>query len=66
MFPISGNKHLNTVYSLMYGRCYNMRVKIDMSEDLRERVREWANRNGYQMKRAYAELIKIGLKEDRT
>lgn len=43
-----------------------MRVEIDMNEDLRERVRQWANENGLQMKRAYAELIEKGLKEDET
>lgn len=45
----------------MYNRGYNVRVEIDMPEDLRDRVRDWANKNGLQMKRAYAELIEKGL-----
>lgn len=41
-----------------------MRVEIDMTKDLRDRVRDWANENGLQMKRAYAELIERGLEEE--
>lgn len=38
-----------------------MRLEVDLTEDDRKRVREYAQANGIRMPRAYAELIRDGL-----
>ncbi len=41
-----------------------MRIDADVDTDTRERVREYAEREGLRMPRAYAELIRRGLDAD--
>lgn len=41
-----------------------MRIDIDMEERERKRVKQYANKRGLKMSRAYWELIKGGLESD--
>jgi hypothetical protein len=36
---------------------------VDIDDDTRKRVRQYANAKGFTAERAYAELIHIGLKD---
>ena len=39
-----------------------MRIDTDLTEGDRQRVKEWANKQGLKMQRAYTILIRKGLK----
>jgi len=41
----------------------SMRPRIDIDDDTRDRVRQYANAKGFNTERAYAELLHIGLKD---
>jgi len=43
-----------------------MRVNIDIDEDIREKVRNFAEENGLRMPKAYAELMEKGLEVSET
>ena len=38
-----------------------MRIDTDLTEDDRKRVKEYADQKGLKLKRAYTELIRMGL-----
>jgi len=40
-----------------------MRPRVDMDDDTRRRVKQYAANKGFTTERAYAELLHIGLKE---
>jgi hypothetical protein len=41
-----------------------MRVDIDLTDEDRTAVKEYAERNGLRMSRAYADLIRTGLRAE--
>ena len=40
------------------------RIAIDLTDEQRERVRSYAEREGLRMPRAYSELIEVGLERE--
>jgi len=40
-----------------------MRPEVDIDDDTDERVEQYARKKGFRKRRAYAELLHIGLKE---
>jgi len=40
-----------------------MRPKVDIDDDTRDRVHQYAREKGFTPERAYAELLHVGLKE---
>jgi len=49
-------------YRMVY-QYMSMRPRIDIDDDTRDRVRQYANAKGFNTERAYAELLHIGLKD---
>lgn len=43
-----------------------MRLDADLSDDDRERVKEYADGHGVRMRRAYADLIRAGLRAEQN